>query len=762
LLGSACCVAGPAGAAAADVLPPLHADPALLAPLPEPALRETSRMVPRVRDPRENYPSFIVADRLRGTQDVETVAEGQVELRTLGRSVDADELVYRPGQDEVEATGAVVLRRDDDTVSGPKMRMRLEDNVGYFEQPQYSISRLPSGAAGDNRQPVRGSGEAQRIEFEGEGLYRLKKATYSTCSPQRRDWFAEVDELALDYNREVGQASSARLNFAGVPLFYSPWLSFSLNNQRKSGLLAPTLGSSSRGGLEYTQPFYWNIAPNMDATIAPRIIERRGTQWNAEYRYLGRSYSGLWRGEHMQRDRIFNDSRSAYSLLHDQNLYGGLSANLNLNGVSDDTYFSDLSTRMTVVSQSNLLRQGGLAYNGGWWNAAVKAQRYQTLQDPSLPPVAVPYGRLPQATFAMARPDLPLGVALSANAEYVEFSHPTAVIGQRWMAYPRLALPLQTASFYVTPRIGVHATRYSLLRQAAGTPQYISRSVPIMSIDSGLALERSFDWLGRPLQQTLEPRFYYVRIPHRNQANIPVFDTAAADFNATQLFSDNRYVGPDRIGDAEQLTAMFTSRLIDPQSGTEFLRGAIGQRYYFRDQTVTLPGETPRSGDTADLLAMLSGQIAQKAYLDTGWQYNPRDRRTERFNIAGRYQPEQGKVINAGYRRTYNELGQVDVSAQWPVGGGWHGVGRYNYSTREGRVIESVGGVEFDGGCWIARAVVQRIATQANNSNTAVYVQLELNGFSRIGSNPMEILKRNIPGYGQINQPTADPAFGAN
>ena len=764
---ASCALASPLFAAAEAPSPaagvePLVVDAALLEPLPEPVLRGSGRMSPRGRDARMNYPSFISADRLHGTQDVETIAEGAVEMRTVGRSVDADHLVYRPNEDEVEATGHVVLRRDDDVVRGPKMRLRLEDNVGYFEQPQYSLSRLVIGQAAPGKAPVPGSGEAARINFEGEGLYRMQKATYTTCSPQSRDWFAEVDELALDYNREVGEAKQAVVRFGGVPILYSPWLSFSLNNQRKTGLLSPTFGSTSQGGLDYTQPWYWNIAPNMDATIAPRLIQKRGTQLNTEFRYISQNYNGQINGQYLNRDKIYNDSRWAYGVLHNQNLGHGFSGALNLNGVSDSRYFGDLSTRMAITAQSYLLRQGILNYSGGWWNASVNALRYQAPQTPGQIGLPELYKRLPQVNLAMNRPDLPLGLGLSATAEYVDFSHPTSVVGQRWMAYPQIALPLQTAAFYVTPKIGVHATRYTLDRQDIGTPKYLDRTLPIASVDAGVALERNVSWLGRDIAQTLEPRLYYVNIPHRDQAKIPVFDTGVADFNFAQIFAENRYAGNDRVGDAEQLTAMVTSRLIDPATGTEFLRGAVGQRYYFRDQTVTLPGEKPRSGDTADLLAAVSGQIAQRMFLDTGWQYNPRDKRTERFNINGRFQPEPGRVINAGYRYTADQIGQFDVSAQWPIWGGWHGVGRYNYSNRDGRVIESVGGLEYDGGCWVARAVAQRIATVDNNSNTAFYVQLELNGFSRIGSNPLELLKRNIPGYGRINQPAADPVFAAN
>jgi LPS-assembly protein len=743
---------------------PLVVDPALLEPLPlpEPVLRGTGRMLPRVRDPRENYPNFITADKLHGTQGTETIAEGSVELRGSGRSVDADHLIYRSNEDEVEGTGNVVLRRDADTMRGPKMRLRLDDSVGYFEQPQYSISRLAVGQAPlPGKTPMPGSGEADRLDFEGEGLYRMKNATYSTCTPASRDWFASVDELALDFNREVGEAKNAVVRLGGVPIFYSPWMSFSLNNERKSGLLAPSLGSTSQGGLDYTQPVYWNIAPNMDATFAPRWIERRGLQLGAEFRYLQPNYNGQIVNQYLPNDKIYRDDRYAYTVQHNHNLGGGFTGFVNYSGVSDSRYFGDLSTRLALVTQTYMLQQGGINYAGGWWNANVTATRYDAPQDHGQTVLPGIYSRYPQATLTANRPDLPLGTAFAFGGEYVDFTHPTAVIGQRWMAYPQLSLPLQTAAFSFTPKVGVHVSRYLLDRQGAGNPDYISRNVPIASLDSMVTLERDVEWLGtKDTLQTLEPRLYYVYIPVREQSQIPVFDTAAASYGVTQLFSENRYVGQDRIGDANQLTAMVSTRLIDSASGRQMLTAGIGQRYYFTDQQVTLPGEVPRSGRTADLLATFGGQVADRAALDALLQYNPRDNRMEAFNVAGRYRPEPGKVLNAAYRYTRDQVDQVDLSAQWPVWGGWSGVGRYNYSMRDGRIVEAVAGAEYDGGCWVARAVIHRIATTDNNSNTAFFFQLELNGFSRIGSNPLDLLKRNIPGYGRVNQPVADPVFG--
>lgn len=757
------------------LLPPLYSAHAAAGELPEPALKATPGLAELGRGGSEVHPVFISADRLRGRSDVETVAEGNVEMRRVGSTLTADRLTYWPVEDEMEAVGQVRLTRDEDVITGPRLRMKIEENLGVFEQPQYSLKRTPFSAAAPTadglqprREPVTGTGEASRIDFEGEGLYRLTSATYSTCSPSRRDWYAQADEISLDYNSERGEAADATVYFKDTPILYSPWLSFSLNNQRKSGLLTPTFGSTSNNGFELTLPWYWNIAPNMDATISPRMMTKRGAQLNTELRYLDYNYQGQARVEYLPDDRIARRSRSGYSITHTQNLGRGFTGALNLNGVSDDSYFSDLSSRVSVVTQTNLLRQGNLTYSAGWWGATLMAQRYQTLQDPSLPVVTEPYARLPQLTVSALRPDLPAGLAFSMAGEYVDFRHPTQVIGKRTILYPQLSLPLQTAAFYVTPKIGIHNTSYQLERQALGTPSRLDRQLPIYSVDTGVTFERSVDWFDRSLLQTLEPRLYYLYVESRDQSKIPVFDAGLADFNFAQIFAENRYGGSDRFGDANQLTAVVTSRLIDPATGGELMRAMLGQRFYFTTQHVTLPaiGTTPaevaRSDRKTDLLAAFSGQVLPRTYLDTAWQYSPSFARTERFNLGGRYQPESGKVLNAGYRFARDQLGQIDVSGQWPLTGGWHGVGRYNYSIKESRTVETIGGVEYDGGCWVGRFVVQRLATQTAKATTAIFFQLELNGFSRIGSNPLELLKRNVPGYGVINQPTADPVFAAN
>lgn len=812
-------------------LPPLRVDPGLLgrpatAPVPAPvasaaapaarvALPDSpaARVVSVYPHPattpfsatdKNAAPTHVTARKIDGVNDFELVAEGDVVLERAGDTLSADRIVYRQLDDEVEAIGNVRLRSPDTEISGPRLRMRLEESTGEFETPAYSIRHKPApvlepaltllglpamsesgqvlATTGRNleRPVVTGSGVAKRLEFRGEDLYHLEDATYSTCAPGKRDWEIAIDALDLDYTRETGTGRGAVVSFKDAPIFYLPWMSFSLNNQRKSGFLPPTIGSTSKSGLELTAPWYWNIAPHMDATITPRLMTRRGLQLNTEFRYLldsrqnrlnpGLPDRGQIRLEYLPGDNVAGRDRYGYALQHNQYLGQGFTANLNLNGVSDDNYFSDLSTRVGQVSQGNLLRQGILTYGGPWYIAALNVQTYQTLGD-----LSSPYRRMPQLTASAFRYDLPLGLAFNLNAEFVSFDHPNYLLGKRTTLYPQLSLPLATTAFSLTPKIGIHSTQYSLdqlqrpgqdgLVSWSGVPASQSRVLPIFSVDGGFVMERNTDWFGKSLVQTLEPRAYYLNVPRRDQSRIPVFDTGLTAFNYAQLFSENRYAGGDRIGDANELTLAVTSRLLDPASGADLLRATLGTRYYFSDQSVTLPPPyetTARTERAADILATLAGQVLPHTYADIGWLYNPRDERTERLTFGGRYRPEAGKVVNAGYRYARDLLGQIDVSAQWPLSGGWHGVGRYNYSTKERRVIEIIGGVEYDAGCWVGRFVVQRLATIADQPTTALFFQLELNDFSRIGSNPMQLLRRSIPGYGVINQPTADPVFGEN
>ncbi|MFA5243184.1 MAG: LPS-assembly protein LptD [Sulfuricella sp.] len=686
----------------------------------------------------EQTPVFLDADRMSGQQDVEIEAEGEVELRKRGQVVNADRLTYRQADDEVHALGNVSIEQEDSLVTGPELRMKLGTHQGYMRQPVYQMTQPDAhGAAGN-------------LEFAGKNKYNITDGTYTTCSPDNNDWFMRSNTMELDRTVQVGTAYHASVVFKGVPILYTPWMEFPLDNQRKSGFLPPTFGSSDKSGAMFSLPYYWNIAPGRDATLTPRILSRRGLQLRGEYRYLDQRYAGISNLEFLPNDSLSGTDRYNLLLNHQQSLGAGWSGALNIQKVSDDNYFRDLNSTIATTSQVNLPREGTLAYNGYGLSFLTRVQSFQTLQDPEAP-ITPPYSRLPQMLLNGVWRNFP-AVDLGLASEWTDFSHPTLLNGQRFSFYPSISLPLNQSFAFVTPKIGVHHTRYTLTENNPGGVSDLTRTLPILSLDSGLFMERDWALRGNEYLQTLEPRLYYLYVPYQDQSQLPNFDSALADFNYAQIFSENQFIGGDRINDANQLTAALTSRLLDPASGQEWMRATIGQRYYFNDQQVVLPGGVARSDKSSDILAAFSGRVTQTWSVDTGLQYNTGRQQFEKSNIGVRYQPEVGKVLNLGYRFTRDALEQVDISSQWPIHGRWHGVGRLNFSFLDNRLLEGLAGLEYNGGCWAARAVIHQFATATSETSNSILFQLELFGMGKIGSNPLDILKRNISGFSPAHQ----------
>src|SRR5216684_3355997 len=590
-------------------------------------------------------PITLDADRLEGVPGEETTAQGNATLRRGSLSIRADSLKFREQNEDVEARGNVRLEREGDVLTGPALKYQLRDATGVFEKPDFTFAPRSR----PDQQPVTARGQAESIELLGEKQFRIKDGFFTSCKPGDDGWLLRADELDLDFTREVGTARGGGVYFKGVHIIAAPSIDFSLNNQRKSGLLPPSIGTTGKSGPELAVPYYLNLAPNYDLTLTPRYMEKRGLQIAEQFRYLQKHYNGEFNAEVLPQDRAADRGRSAMSLVHTYNRDGSLLGGLNLNKVSDDSYFRDLATRINITSQATLPREGFLTYNGKWWDtgsysATARVQRFQVLQDPDNP-IVVPYGRTPQLTLSTVRQDIG-GFDFGSAAEFVDFSHPTQVNGKRSTFYPSLSLPLITPGSFLMPKVGVHYTYYSLDEipttpaPATGSsipafPKSPSRTLPIFSVDSGLIYERETSALGQAVMQTLEPRFYYVNIPFRKQNQIPLFDTAIADFNYAQIFSENMFSGGDRINDARQLTAAVTSHMLLPSNGQEVLRGTFGQRYYFKDQQVTLStndpplatDNPPRTYNASNFLAALSGRMSQHWTLEGASEYDQRDHR---------------------------------------------------------------------------------------------------------------------------------------
>lgn len=706
-----------------------------------PELRADNIPITTAKD-NKNEPAIIEADSLTGQKEDQIEAIGNVTIHQSGQSIRADHLLYQQRSQELDAQGSVVLKRDGNTMSGPHLQLNLGNSAGTMEQPQFYLE-------GNN---ARGSAEVLRIQDREH--YSLDHATYTTCPVGNQDWQMNMGLLELDQERQIGVARSASVEFKGAPFLYTPWMDFPLNDQRKSGFLAPVFGGTSQGGTEVTLPYYWNIAANQDATFAPRIMRKRGLMLNNEYRYLSGAYGGELHYDVLPNDAVSNSNRERFALKHNQVLTNGINGYVNFNRVSDDAYFRDLADAVNATSQINLLREGGINYNLGPWNGVARVQRYQTLQDPAAV-IVVPYARLPQLTLNTQQSIS--SAKFTFASEFVSFSHPTSVNGSRLVINPGVSYPLvDDSAFYITPKVALHSTEYTMGANNTTSMQNASRLLPIYSVDSGIAFERDTNMFGGDYLQTLEPRLFYVYVPYRNQDQLPNFDTAQADFSFTQMFTENRFFGSDRIGDADQVTLALTSRLLESKNGMERLKVTMGERYSFKTPRVNLVTATTTI-NKSDILLAAAGRLTNAWSLDSEFQFDPNQTHTQRYNIAAHYRPEPGKVFNMGYRFSRNALRQADVSSQWPLSSRWRAVGRWNYSLQDSRTLDAIAGLEYNQNCWTLRLVAQRFATATQQFNTGIFVQLELNDFVKVGADPLNLLKQSVPGYTKLkDKPTSN------
>lgn len=700
-------------------------------------------------------PTVITADTVEAKQGQKLEARGNAEIRKDDQFIRADYLLYQQESSEVVAEGGVRVEKNDSTMTGPSLKMNLNKNTGVMTRPTFFL----------NDSSLRGS--AELLHMEGKHIYTFDKASYTSCPIGKDDWLLKMGELELDRNTQIGTAYNARIEFMGVPFIYTPWMNFPLNDQRRSGLLGPVLGNTNKGGREFTTPFYWNISSNYDATFSPRFIEKRGTLLDNEFRYLGNSYTGRLDYGELKGDNLANRDRSHASLLHTQNFGAGFTGALNLNEASDDAYFRDLSSNPAIALNKILVQEGVLTYGGGgWWNASLRAQRIQTLQDPDpTQAVELSYRRLPQVNFGAQR--VLGGANVTLNAEYVNFSHPTSVSlqgtplkdGSRMVLNPSIAYPLlNDTAFYATPKLGLHSTQYSLIENNPNLQSTYERNVPIFSIDSGMTLEREFTAYDGEYLQTVEPRIFYVNIPYVEQGSLPNFDSAPAVFSFMQMFTENRFIGNDRIGDADQVTVALSSRLLDADTGNELLRVVIGERFSSQTPKVLLGAPTATT-NASDVLMSVVGRVSNKLTLDSLMQYNPNESRTETFAATARYRPEAGKVFNLGYRYTFSAdpdpnktLKQVDFSTQWPFLGRWHLVAQMQYSLQQELAVQAMAGLEYYQACWAFRLGAQQFVTALRETSTTVFVQLELNELIRVGDDTLSSLRQSVPGYTPLNE----------
>lgn len=754
----------------------------------------TDRLPPQAR---RDVPSFVWGDRFTGETGVRTVVDGHAELRRHDTLLKADRLELLHQSNDAQATGNVSIVRNGNRYMGPELQINLDRYEGFFSQPRYQLLA------------TQGGGQATRVDFKGEDLSIAYNATYSTCqAPEgwQPDWWVKADRLELDTATDTGRATGGALYFKGVPILAAPYISFPLSDKRKSGLLPPTINLTNLSGLEVAVPYYWNIAPEMDATFTPTLMTKRGVDLGAEFRYLQPTFKGETRVSVLPSDRLRGTTRWSEAVRHEHALGNALPGladaglRLNLNRVSDDNYWKDLPRTMPLLTQRLLPNEAAVSGRIGPVGVAAGVYTWQTLQDTASPIVA-PYDRKPQVDARWEQLNQTVGslggVDWSLAGQATRFTTartPTItatqadVNGNRLLGIAQVSRLWQAPGWFIKPKAQWHLTHYEVDQPLTTGLRTASRSVPTFSLDSGLVFERDTHWLGRDLLQTLEPRAFYVRTPYRDQSALPNYDSAAKDFNAGTAWTENVFGGNDRISDTHALTVGVSSRFIDPASGVEAARLSLAQRLRFADQNVTLPGGTAITDRVSDMLAGSSINWDPQWSFDGSVQFNPKERRSQRTTLTGRYHPRPFHVFSAAYRlqRAGGLLPaseQVDVGWQWPLtslvdatastvptgarsasgrcAGRWYSVGRINYSVPDSKVVDLVAGFEYDAGCWIGRFVLERLQTSSTTTSQRVLFQIEFNGFTRIGANPLQTLKNNIPKYMMLNEQVQTPSrFG--
>jgi LPS-assembly protein len=756
----------------------VHAQQAADAPLllkTSPLLQE--QITPEVRS---RLPSFVSGQRITGRADQETMVEGQAMLRRGDMVIKADRLEYDQPTDMAKASGHVLINRAGNVYEGPLLELRLETFEGFFNEPSYHFLRNEA------------HGQADRIDFLDEQRAVIHNATFTTC---RRlpgpswmpDWILKASTISLDNERDVGTASGAVLSFKGVPLLPVPYISFPLSDKRKSGVLPPSVGLDTVNGSEISVPYYWNMAPNRDATITPTLMSKRGVNLGTEFRYLEANYAGNASLDWMPADLLRDANRWGFNLSHQARIASawtnsGAELSMSLNRVSDDDYWRDFTRTSGSLTQRLLANDATLSWSNGNWINRVRTLKWQTLQDVTAP-IVPPYDRLPQLSTRFAASHSS-GLKYAVDADYTRFqSDPTRTLqsnGQRSFALLQASYPMTAGGGFLIPKVQLHASQYQFETPLANGDTSASRSVPTFSLDSGLMFERDTQLFGRKLRQTLEPRAFYVSTPYRDQSLLPNYDSGANDFNLATVYTENAFVGNDRISDSNLLTLGVTSRFLDPATGAEAARLGVAQRLRFQDQKVTLPRDLPAQDRVSDLL--FGGSINWDRHwgVDATLQFNPTTEQSVRSTLAARYNPGPYRTLTAAYRYQRDSSEQVDFGWQWPINdlwgdkgqnlaagqgqgeGRWYSVGRLNYSINERKLVNALLGFEYDASCWLGRIVFERLQTSSITATQRIMFQLEFVGFTRLGVNPLKSLKDNIPGYQILREPGSLPSRFSN
>ena len=703
--------------------------------------------------PVDDLPIQAEADRAESSPS-QSILEGNVSLTRGDQRLRADRITLDRTANRAAAENGFTYSDPKQALRGQQAEVDLNAETGWFQDADYYLPQ----------RNAQGSAKEAQVDRTKQQS-RLKNASYSTCARGKEMWKLRADEINLNEAEGRGVAHNIVLEFKDTPVFYFPYLSFPITDARQSGFLFPRQGYGSQTGFDLTVPYYWNIAPDQDMTIAPRLMTERGVLLGMEYRYLSPNQRGQIGVEYIPDDRRYEGARGSFNLADRAAPLPNFYTDLHYEYVSDDNYIKDLSNNLEFLTPNYLERHLDARYYGEGWQALARVQGFQILNTALFTLTGNPYERLPQLLFSGAWPSGSGGLSYQLYGELVNFQQSDAVTGVRLDLWPTVGWTLERPWGYLKPEAGFRYTSDQLENTAPGANNTPSRSMPVLSLDSGLIFDRPLqaDWLGLTAgTQTLEPRLFYLYVPYRDQNDLPIFDSSVMDRDIDWLFRKNRFTGADRMGDANQLTTALTSRLIDGPSGRERLRASVGQIQYFEDRRVNLsPIEPPQTADNSGLIAQGLVNLSSRWSMQGGVQMEPNRGNIQRSAFDLRYYVDSRQLVNVSYLLDRDPQGlssqgdqihSVDVSLAWPLATQWRVMARWNQAINISRNLETLAGLEYEDCCWAVRAVARqyRDSPLEVDAQTGFYLELELKGLSRLGSSLENQLQSSILGYRPI------------
>jgi LPS-assembly protein len=681
------------------------------------------------RDPDQSS-TEILAERMSQENDNLIKFSGQVELSRSGQRIRADELIIDSLTEQLEASGQIVFEDANFRIQAEALTLNQKTQSARFESTRFE---LPG-------QHARGS--AEEITKIDASRSQFQNILYTSCDPDDRDWHLKAKELNIDQDSGRGTAKNATIYFQEIPFFYLPYIMFPIDDRRMSGMLTPLISYSDTRGGSIAVPLYWNIAPQTDATITPAWYSKRGLQWNSENRYLGQNQEGQLDLSYLD-DDLSNSNRWLTKWQHRADLGLNIKTNILLQEVSDDLYFDDFEPLTSERDDIDYLeRHITLSHTSRNWETRLRWQDYQTL-DQNIPISSQPYQRLPGFTLNSLFKPFDNGLQFELRNQWVDFDRDSSVTGSRLHIVPSIAWSNSDSWYFFKPKLQYALTEYRLDNNNPND-NTIFRSIPTLSLDTGLIFERVFS-ARRGWIQTLEPRLFYLNTPFEDQSSIPDFDTAELSETYNNLFKTNRFSGFDRIGDADQFTLAIGSRIISPDSGTQLFNFTLGQIYYRQDRRVSLDN-TIATDSKSDLIMQLS------ITPNPNWRISSnlvrqQDKTWPEKNLSINYQ-DQGFAANIEYYFTDQELEQYLVSAAYPLNDRWSIVAKHHQSLMFDEPVENLFGLSYESCCWGFKI----LASQTSDDNfieidQTIYFELTLKGLSQLGQDIDTKLSNSIPGY---------------